>query len=86
MIIRLIILGLLFVLQQMVNLLPVGNLPDGIYSSLALALGYLAGWDAILPVSELVEVLQWILIFQVTVWSWKGMVWVYGRIRGVSSV
>lgn len=86
MIIRLLIMGLLFVLQQMVNLLPVGNLPDGIYNSFALALGYLAGWNAILPVAELVEVLRWLILFQVAVWTWKGMVWVYGRIRGVSSV
>lgn len=86
MIIRLFIMGLLYVLQQMVNLLPVGNLPDGIYNSLSLALSYLAGWDAILPVSELVDVLQWLLLFQVAVWGWKATVWIYGRIRGVSSV
>lgn len=86
MIIRLIILGLLFVLQQMVNLLPVGNLPAGIYNSFALALSYLAGWNAILPITEFLEVLRWLVAFQVIVWGWKGMVWVYGRIRGVSSV
>lgn len=85
MIIRLIILSLLWFLQSAVNLLPIGNLPDGVYNSVALAFSYLAGWDSIFPISEFVQILKLVIAFQFVVWGWKGLVWLYGRIRGVSS-
>lgn len=84
MIIRLIILALLFVLQQMVNLLPVGVLPTGIYTSFSTAVGYLAGWNSVFPVVELIQVLKLAVAFELVVFGWKAAVWVYGKIRGVS--
>lgn len=85
MIIRLIILALLFVLQQMVNLLPVGSLPIGVYTSLTTATSYLSGWESVFPISTLLQVLGLTLAFQLTMWGWNLSVWVYGRIRGVSN-
>jgi len=83
MIIRLIIIALLFVLQQMVNLLPVGILPTGAYSAVTTAVSYLSGWETIFPISTLVQVLTLTLAFQGLMWGWNLSVWVYGRIRGV---
>jgi len=80
-----IILVLLYVLQQAVNVLPSGTLPTEVYNTFTAITGYLADWNDLFPVTELITVLQLVVAFQVVVFGFKAVVWVYGRIRGVSS-
>jgi len=84
MIIRLLILGLLLILQTMVNHLPVGILPAGVYTAFATGLSYLAGWNTLFPLDTLLTVLKLTIGFQLVVWFWELGVWVYGRIRGIA--
>lgn len=84
MIFRYLILGLLWVMQSAVNRLPVGPLPDGVYSAFDTAAAYLAGWNDVFPIDTLVQVVKYVVIFQSVVFGWHAAVWVYGRIRGVS--
>jgi len=83
MIIRLMILAWLFILQAVVNLLPVGVLPLGVYGAMTTALGYLSGWSLIFPVSTFLTVIGLSLTLQFFVWVWEGGVWVYNKIRGI---
>jgi len=79
-----IILVLLYILQQAVNVLPTGNLPTEVYTAFQTVLDQLAGWQQLIPVDDLLTVLQATVAFQAVVWLFKLIVWVYGRIRGVS--
>jgi len=79
------ILVLLYILQTAVNVLPTGTLPAGVYSAFTSIQGYLAGWNGVFPISEMFTVLQAVVAFQATVWGFQLIIWVYGRIRGVSA-
>lgn len=83
MIVRLFILAILYSFQQLVNVLPVGNLPDGIYTAFATTLTYLSGWDVIFPISTFLTILKIVVAFELIVWFWHGGVWVYNKIRGI---
>jgi len=83
MIIRLLILAWLFVLQSVVNLLPVGVLPLGVYSAFTTVIGYLSGWSLIFPFSTFFTVLGLSLSLQFFIWVWEGGIWIYNKIRGI---
>lgn len=79
------LLFFLYPLSFLTGALPTGSLPTGVSTAFSSILAYLGYADGLFPVDTLLLVLQYAIAFEVIVLTFKTGVWIYGRVRGVSS-
>ena len=72
------------ILYLFLNVLPSASLPANISSSFSYIFQALFTFDALFPITAMLQVFTAAVSFEVAVLGFKVIVWLYGRIRGVS--
>jgi len=75
-------------LVGVLNLLPDYEempLPEGFLDAFTTMMGYMIAWDEVLPISTLITCATIILIAQMSIFTWKGGVWLLKTVRGTSA-
>jgi len=60
-------------------------LPDGFLEAFTTMMGYIIAWDEILPITTLITCATIIIVAQISIFAWKGGVWLLKTVRGTSA-
>lgn len=74
--------GILIVISMAI-LMPVGNLPTPISSSIQTIFGYMYMLNPILPITTILTILQFYFGMEISIFLWKGLNWIGRTLRGI---